>query len=101
MNDGDPEISSDHVASDSENKNENENEPEGSNLDDEVVHTRAAVGRDNKWIDVGLLADEDMSLDSPLLHVFLTADSVVASQRSATAPKRSAEPSTAEPDWDF
>ena len=100
-NDGDPEFSSDHVASDSENKNKNENEPEGSNLDDEVVHTRVTVGRDNEWIDIGLPADEDMPLDSPLLHVSLTADSVVASQRSATALKRSAEPSTAEPDWDF
>ena len=51
VNDSDPEFSSDHVASDSENENENENEPEGSNLDDEVVHTLAAVGRDNEWIE--------------------------------------------------
>ena len=57
MNGGDPEFSSDHAASDSDSENENENK--GSNLDDEVVHTRAAVGRDNEWMDVGLLADED------------------------------------------
>lgn len=93
MNDGDMEFPSDHVASDSDGENED------SDLD-EVVHTR--MGRDNEGqMDVGLLADEDMSLDSPLLHDFLTSDPIVALQKSSTAPKRSAEPSTAEPDWDF